>query len=360
MAGLVVQFPTNVSLDRVIQEYMVQKDELIGIKEVMPFEDQETQIVEWDVLDNLKGLTAAHTLGADPVMGQRRGSRTRRYDPLFWKQQELIREDEILRRRQLGTLGNVVNIDSLVTRAAVDGIDLDYLRAEFLVWLSLANNGFTVNNNGVVVTETFAFQQFTAAVPWATFATATPATNFNSLKPLARGTGGTLKGAKAYMNSTTCSNLLQNANPNDLFGLRGPSFATQTYSLEEVNKLLKSRNLPELVEYDEGYYDANGNFQTFIPDNVVVLKLRRPSGKGQEAGNIALTPSLHRIVGGKEAPGFFAKIEVNGMAGAAAMGAATIDLEALGSSANPRISVFHGWYGGPISRYQRSFIIMHV
>jgi hypothetical protein len=358
MAGVVVQYPTNVALDRVIQEYMVQKELLIGIKEVMPFENQATQLVEWDLLDNLQGMTASHNVGTDPVLGQRRGSSTLRYAPLYFKQQELIREDEILQRRQLGTLGNVVNIDNLVTRVAVDGIDLDYLRAEYLVWLSLCNFGFTINNNGVIQTETFAFQSFTSAVSWATYATATPSADFNSLKPLARGTGGTLKGAKAYMNSTTASNLLQNDNPADLYGLKGPNFATQTFSIEKVNELLTARSLPTLEEYDEGFYPIGSNdFQTFIPDNFVVVKLRRPASQAQQPGNIALTPSVHRIVNGKEAPGFFSKLEVNGRA---AMGSVTIDLEELGSSANPRIGVFHGWYGGPISRLPRSYIIMNV
>ena len=355
--AVVVQYPTSIYLDRVIQDYLVQKENLKGVREVMPFEEQEGQLVEWDVLDNLQGLTAAHKLGTDPVIGQRRGSVTRRYDPLYWKQTELIREDELLKRRQLGTLGNVINIDAMVTMLATDGVDLDYLRAEYLVWLSLTNLGFTIVIGGIVFTETFPFQTFTAAVPWSNFATATPAANFNSLKPLARGTGGTLQGAKAYMNSTTCSNLLQNNNANDLFGLRGPGFATQTFSLERVNELLKSRNLPELVEYDEGYYDQNGVFQTFIPDNKVVIKLRRPAGRFQEPGNIALVPSLHKIVNGQPKGGMFQRFTVNDRP---AMGTVTIDLEDLGANANPRMGVFHGWYGGPLARRPKSFIIMSV
>ena len=125
------------------------------------------------------------------------------------------------------------------------------------------------------------------------------------------------------------------------------------YSLEDINKILSARGLPTLEVYDEGFIDDDGNLQTFLPDNVLVVIGKRPSG--QRIGEFAMTPTLHRQLNGQAAPGFFSFIEVNGGANTG-----SVSMAALGAGKNPKIEITGGVYGGTILFYPRSIVVMKV
>ena len=102
--------------------------------------------------------------------------------------------------------------------------------------------------------------------------------DFRTWKLLARGRGCSFgAGAKAFMNTTTVNNLLNNANATDLFGKRNNNQGTIS-GLPELNKILLDADLPQIVEYDKGYIATGGSYTTFIPDNKVVLICKRDDG----------------------------------------------------------------------------------
>ena len=162
-------------------------------------------------------------------------------------------------------------------------------------------------------------------------------------------------GAKAYMNHTTANLLLENQNDADLKGFQNTNFVNLPYSVEEMNKILMMRGIPEIMVYDEGYYDEDGNYQLFLTDAEVIVIGKRPGG--QMVGDWCATPTLHKSKNGMPAPGYFSIIEVNGNPSAGAM---TISLADLGAGKNPKIETTGGIYGGTRLIYPRSIVKMTV
>ncbi len=292
-------------------------------------------------------------MGTDPKIGIRPGSVLKEYEPFYFKEADLIKEDEILRARELGTLGGVVNLDAQIARTMKARVDRNFLRAEWLTW-GMLTGSIALNDDNVKASETFPIQTAQTDIPFSNHDQAKPLAFFNSIRLKFRGTGAGAQGATAFMNQTTCNDILENANDKDIHGFRAQNFATLTYDLEQVNKILQTRGLPTIEIYDEGYYDDAGQFQLFIPNGTVVVVGKRPAG--EVVGNFGLTPSLHNENGGMPAPGFFSFILVNGDANPGAQAS----MGMLGASGNPKIEIIGGMYGGPVLWYPRSVIACDV
>jgi hypothetical protein len=350
--GLIFTFPTNVSLDLVLQEYVVQRDKLRGLQ-LAPFIDLLTQKVRWDIRDNVRGLTKTHVMGTNPQLGKRPGSKTKEYTPFYFKEEDVIKEDEILRSRELGTLGGVVSIDTEVALTMKNRVDRNFLRAESLIWQMLTGL-ITLDDANVKASETFPIQTLDAS-NWGDLSNGAPLKDFMDVQLLFPGSGASAAGAMAFMNQKTANNLLRNNNAADIRGYQTRQFIASTYGVADANKILTDRNLPNIEVYNEGYYDDAGVFQFFIPDDKVVVMGKR--GQGEVCCNFGLTPSLHRTKNGMPAPGFFSFITVNGGPN---NGAAQIDLQQLGQDGNPKIGIIGGMYGGPMCWYPRSIVRMDV
>lgn len=347
------KYPTNVALDMVTQEYIAQTAKFLG-EQLMPFEDTNTQVVQWDELDSERGMTAPHTMGTDPKIDTRPGSTLREFEPIPFKETDLVKENELLKARAYGTLGGVVNITDAISRIAKSRVDKNRIRVEWTRWQALLGQ-LTILENGVRVNESFAVQTHDVAVPFSTVATAAPLKEFNAVMLKFRATGASAQGAEAYMNQATANNLLENQNENDLKGFQNANFVHLPYSMEEMNKIQTARGLPKLVVYDEGYIDEAGSFQNFIPNGKIIVVGKRPAG--QAIGKWLMTPTLHRVKNGMPAPGMFEIIEVNGMP---STGSVTVNLQQLGQHKNPKIEVTGGVYGGPVLYYPRSIVVMDV
>src|SRR5260370_23905129 len=184
---LTYQFPTNLQLDILTQEYIIQREQFIGAQ-IVPLMEVGVQRVRWDERDKERGMTAPHAMDSDPKIDKRPGSVLREYSPIPFKESDLIKESEILQARELGTLANVVNLDRMVALTMKARMDKTFIRAEGLTWKMLTG-GFSLAENGINVAETFPVQTYNTVVPWATVKTATPLKNFNAIKLLFRGTG---------------------------------------------------------------------------------------------------------------------------------------------------------------------------
>jgi hypothetical protein len=348
---LMYQFPTNLQLDILTQEYIIQREQFIGAQ-IVPLMEVGVQRVRWDERDKERGMTAPHAMDSDPKIDKRPGSTLREYAPIPFKESDLIKESEILQARELGTLANVVNLDRMVALTMKARMDKTFIRAEWLTWKMLTG-GFSIAENGVTVAETFPVQTYPTAKKWSNNDTAIPLKDFNAIKLLFRGTGASAKGARAYLNQTTMNTLLENTNDKDIHGLRSKNFVSPTFDLDQVNTILGDRGLPELVVYDEGFYDDNLNFTTFIPDGMVVIVGKRQMG--QVVANFISTPTIHRVANGLPAAGFFSFIEINGGPN---NGAISVDVGRLGQAANPNIKLTGGVYGGPVLWYPKSIVVM--
>jgi hypothetical protein len=351
--SIIYRFPTNVSVDDATQEYFIEREKLLGDK-IMPFVERWTQRVQWDELDNESGMTAPHKLKTDRRVGTRPGRRKREYKPIYFKETDVIGEDELLEEEQAGTLGGVVDMHELIGRTIKTREDKNFLRAEYLRWQALRGE-ININENGVRVHETFPVQTYQVDIDWRSSATATPLRDDNAVSLMFRGTGASGKGAIAYLNKTTLNWKLQNANPADLQNFRAENFRNVTFSLADLNKIQRDRELPEYELYDEGYYETATTYKTFIEDGEVIVIGKRPAG--QPVGDIAMTPSLHRQKNGKSAPGMFTIVEVNGQKN---VGSIEVSLADLGASKNPKVEVTGGFYGGPRIKFPRSVIRMRV
>lgn len=348
MAGLIYTFPTAVEADVMTQEYFIERDKFIG-EEFLPFEEKFTSKVRWDELDNVRGMTAAHKMGTDPQIDAREGSRTREYTPIPFKETDVITEEELLLARELGTLNNVVNIDSLVARTIRDREDKNFIRAESLRWQALTGR-IDINENGVRVREDFPVQVYDPLVEWDQHATATPLRDMAAASLLLIGTGASAEGAQAVTRTSTFNHLLENTNDADLRMFRNDAQSVN-YDLESVNKILEKRKQPVFRLYDRGFNPEVGDFEFFVPEGEVIIVGNRP--RNQKVGAVAMTPTLHRIKDGRPAPGMFSIIEVNGQA---AEGMMQFDLNKIGLHKNPKLEITGGFYGGPFLRYARSII----
>ncbi len=333
------RFPTAVELDFVVQEYAgVAQEQMLG-HQILPLVERNTDRVRWDILDNDRGMTRPVAPDADPAFDERLGVTTKEYTPLEFGQFARIPRSEIESARRLGTLGEVVDVSELVTRELTRQLNKVHLRIEFLIWQALLGQ-ISFNENGVVVTETFPVQTYTAATSWADRANATPLRDFDAVALLMRGTGASLSGARAYANRKVINSLLENGNTADIRGLMNLQ-TTATIGLTEVNRVMALRGLPEVIQYDEGYYDDAGNFIPFIPDNTVIVVGRRPTG--QQVGDFLLTRTAYKLQAGEPQPGIWQRV-----------------IPPREDSTNPTILVGAGFKGGPRLLYPRSVVVMNV
>ncbi|PYS88980.1 MAG: hypothetical protein DMF64_18930 [Acidobacteria bacterium] len=350
--GIVYRFPTNLSMTEVTQEYMIEREKLLGIQ-IAPFEEFMTQEVEWDELDAERGMTAPHNMRSDPKIDRRPGSKLRKYSAIPFKETDVVQEEELLRARQYGSLYGVVDLHWIIARIMKARVDKTFLRAEWCIW-SMFRGLLDINENGVRVHETFPVQTFDSAVDWDQFVTATPLADDMAVALRFAGTGASAKGAKAYCNQATLNMRLKNRNEDDLYGLR-KNATSVVFGLKEMNELLDERGLATYEVYDEGFNDDDGDFERWLEDDEVVVIGKRP--QGQKVAGFAMTPSLHLIKNGMQAPGFFSILEVNGHGNS---GMTEVSAADLGAGKNPKLEITGGVYGGPRLPYPRSVIHMQV
>src|SRR5205085_6856877 len=131
--GIVYRFPTNLSMTEVTQEYMIEREKLLGIQ-IAPFEEFMTQEVEWDELDAERGMTAPHNMRSDPKIDRRPGSKLRKYSAIPFKETDVVQEEELLRARQYGSLYGVVDLRWINARIMKARVDKTFLRAARCIW----------------------------------------------------------------------------------------------------------------------------------------------------------------------------------------------------------------------------------
>lgn len=250
--------------------------------EIFPTVDSEYWTLEWTQKDNWRGFQQLRGLNGEPSYVKMVGERAYSAKPGVFGEFMTVDETMMTLRAQNTYPGAPVDISDLVTERQ------DYLNfretelLEYIHWKALLDGQFTfVGPTGATYGDVFPIQTATFS-NWSVVATATPLLDLMGLKTLASGKSVSFgSGAKIYMNSVTLSYMLRNTNQADLggqlSGLTGNARPIKT--LEEVNTLLSSHNLPGIVEYDEGYVaEATGTFTKWIPDRVLSIVGQRTNG----------------------------------------------------------------------------------
>lgn len=286
-------YPTNYQLRVIAQEKQARLVENRLGFQIMPMRDVDAASVEWEQWDNYTGLQNVRGLNGEPTRVLRTGSKRFRMLPGYYGEFTRLDEKELTERRTLGDPYRPVNITDLVMSAQDHLLSRRLDRIELIIWTLLTSGTFSVidGQGALQHTDTYPIQTFTAAVAWATVATATPLADLRAVQLLGRGKGASFgAGAMAIMNRTTYNSMIANANANDL-ARRFNTVATSVSSLEAVQTVVSSEGLPQIVIYDETYFDNAGATQLFVPNNKVVVVGVRPAG--QAVGEYQLTRNVN-------------------------------------------------------------------
>lgn len=325
-----VNWPSSDVATRLIRSFEPDPKRFIG-RTILPLNttdyDKTPALISWNLLGSVSGMTSSHTLGTVPPIVSYRTLSKLNAEPAYFK--EMIRLDE----------KDLINIDSadparagregeqLVTRAIMDlNLRCD-TRIEHSTWQALQGS-LTLNDNGI--TRVVDYQvPYKFSVGGGGFGPAWSAAGSNPISDLSmaaeviRGSGG----VTAYMNRNTARVLINNEAIVDRVKQSTVVLQLDSRNIGQTLSLLVP-GLDDCVVYNEGFLDGNGAWQTYIPDNVIILLGK--AVPGIPLGEWASTPSLHNGGIAKATGGKFAAVE-----------------DHINES-NPRVDVFGGIYGLPV------------
>lgn len=340
MPTLTYTYPEAVELREVEQVLLPQLVEDDPIFDEFPIEEVEYDRLIWEQLDNYQGLQQVRGLEGAPRMVRRPGSKTWDMEPGVYGEFTEISEKELTQRRRLGTFDQPINIDDLVGQAQTLLLQRRLDRIRYIIWTLLTSGTFSIPQaDGTILhTDTFPLNTLTAAVPWATVATATPTLDIRNAQLLSLGQSVDFgAGAKLYVNQVTANSLLQNINAGDFFGRRNASGATFN-SMKDVNEFLAANDLPSIVVYNKFYINDSGVATRFLPNNRAVLIGKRTNGAKLGAYRMTRNANNPRLE-----PGAYTRV---------------IDLGEL--SVPRRIHVHDGHNGGPVVFFPGAVVVLTV
>lgn len=332
-------YPQNAELRKIEQSLLPTLTQDDPIFDIMPIETSDAATVMWEQEDDYVGLQQIRGLNGAPQTVKNVGGKRFIIEPGIYGEVATVDEIEITMRRGYGTFAESIDISDLVRKRQDQLLTREIARLRFIGWTLVSTGTFSINGpDGLVYhTDTFPLQTFSAGVAWSTVATATPLKDFRSVKLLQRGYSVSFgRQAKAYANSTTVNNMLNNTNAADIGGKRRGGGDTFN-SLADMNQILLDNDLPMIVEYDKGYKNDAGTWTNYLADGKVVVVGAREDG-GRVAGYQMTRNANNPNFGG----GAYVKV---------------VDDE----NAVPRnVQVHRGHNGGPAFYYPSAVVIMSV
>jgi hypothetical protein len=347
-------YPTSFEM-RTLLPVLEQRDRAsrLGLR-IMPIRRVNAAKVRWRQRDNSWGLQHLRGLDGVPTLVTRVGEKSFEYTPGVFGEYEMVTETELTERSgSVDVRTTVIDVGDLVAECDDQLIQREDDRIESSNWAVLTTGTISIkiagpNGQQVGYTSTYTIQTFTAAVAWATIATATPLKDFQTVSLLGVGKGVNFgAGANAYMNSVTGNNMLNNTNANDLAGRRAEMGSTID-NIPEVNRFLVGRASPPITLYDQGYpSDAAGTYTKFIPDNKVVVVGQKPGAAS--VGYYVIT----RNANANYQPVSYRFVLDFANGGGAGGGNAP-------KKVPPHIEVHRGHNGGPTMEYPSAVVLMNV
>lgn len=273
-------YPSAVELTQVAQLLEPRLTADRPIFDIFPIRNVDSHILEWEQIDNYTGLQQVRGLNGEPSRVKPIGAKRYLMTPGVYGEFKLIDEQQLTTRRPYGAFVGFIDVTDLVLEAQNHLLGRRYDRIELIGWTLLATGTFSVNDGASVLhTDSYTTQTYSAAVAWATVATATPLADFRAVALKSRGYSVSFgAGARAYMNRTTFNSMLSNTNANDLAG-RKAQFGESINGPDGINRVMGGDDLPQIVIYDEGYLDDTATFQLFVPNNKVIVVGQRRAGQ---------------------------------------------------------------------------------
>jgi hypothetical protein len=334
-------YPASAELTKISQVLLPTYQDDDPIFDLFPIENEDASVLKWEQFDRFQGLQQVRGLNGEPPKVKRIGIKQFQMTPGTYGEYAEIDEEELTKRREIGTFGTPVSLDELVTQVQEHLQQREVDRLRLILWTLLSTGTFSVATlmGGISHTDTYPIQTFTAGVTWATSATATPLANFRSVQLLSRGFSVNFGSqATAFMNRTTFNTMISNTNNTDIAGRRTSGLLT-VLNLEEVNKVLAGEDLPTIQIYDRTYQDESDTTQLFIPNNKVVVVGQRPNG--ESVGAYKMTRNANNDDLG---PGSYTLVE-----------------DSLNAQRPPRMLRLHrGHNGGPVIWFPSAVVVMTV
>lgn len=309
---------------------------------ILPARNVDAAFVEWVQGDNYFGLQQLRGLGGAPSYVKPVGSNTYRYAPGYFGEFRMVDETELT--LMSGSVnGGTLDLSARIMQMQDQLIAREQARIDYMRWILLTTGTFSITApNGTVFTDTFTLQTPTAT-DWSTLATATPLKDLRDAKATL-GVGKGLNfgaGSKLIMNSITANYLTGNANAADLKG-KLTSGGNTLNMASDINRLFLGNGLPEVIEFDDGYYDDNNTFQYFVPTDKVVWVGSKANG--EKIGEYLMT--RHMINGGGTGSWEFVKDFVNGVNAP--------------KEVPSRVEVYRGHNGGPTLAFPSAIAVLSV
>lgn len=333
-----LQYPSVSELQEIEQDLLPVLTQDDPIFEIMPMVDVDADLLEWDQEDDYTGLTSLRGLNGQPGNVRAVGAHRYAAEPGVYGDFMTIDEEELTKRGRLGTYNLPIDITDLVMSRQEQLLHRRINRLRWLGWTLITTGAYNVlSRTGVRHTDTYSLQTYNAST-WATANTATPLADFRGAQLLSRGHSVMFgAGAQAFMNRATANNLLANTNAADLGGKRTSGLAN-ILSITEINNVLNGEDLPTIRIWDDGYKDDNGDFQLFIPNNVVTIIGRRMGGA--KIMDVAMTQNANNQ---NSAPGPYAFVK-----------------DRRGETVPPTVDVHDGFNGGLRVYFPSAIVLMDV
>lgn len=274
-------YPSNAILQEIAQDLLPVLTMQDPIFEIMPITESDADMVLWEQEDNYVDLMKFRGINGQPNKVQPAGLKRWAMQPGYYGSFNVVDEQELTRRRQIGNPLAPINLEDIVMKRQNQLMTQMVNRIRTIGWTLVSTGTFSVTNDAgnVVHTDTFNVQTVTGST-WGTTATATPLADFRAVQLKQRGHSVRFdQSAKAYMNRVTFNYLTKNTNSADLYGKRTAGLQT-VLGVNDINSVLLAEGLPQIVIHDDGYLDSTGTFVPFIADNkVAVVGNRTDNGK---------------------------------------------------------------------------------
>jgi hypothetical protein len=215
-------------------------------------------------------------------------------------------------------------------------------RMQWLMWTLLRTGVYNVTNEvGTVVHQDGYTVTTYAASDWSTVGTADPLADLRAIQLLPEGTSADFgPDAIILVNRRTANYLLANTNTASMAGKRVNGGSTLN-TMEDVNRIFAGEGLPQIVVYSDGYYDDNGTFQLWIPNDYAIV-----IGRFNGSTELGEFRRVRHADNPGAAPGPFLKIT---------------DTARNPNAPPPRqVRVYRGQNGGPVIWYPGSVVVMRV
>jgi hypothetical protein len=338
--NMVYIYPTAKELRRVEQLKLPRMVLNSPILRYFPLEGRREFFLQWSQKDNYGGMTHIRGLNGKPARVYPVGERDFFMKPGVYGDFMAVDEQEMTLRTVNNGPGVPIPINDLVTERQDQLLVRRLNRIEWLCWQLAINGHFIVQDVRGVIQHTSAYpvQSYTAPTDWTDYENARPLFDFQNVAAFGRGKGVDFgRRATAFANRATAMNLTMNTNPAD-FGAKRVGGGNTVTTLEEVNRIYLTNDLPQVEIYDETYDDENGNPVDHIPNGKVVVM--GALNNGQTIGNFRFVFNANNL-GGEPAP--YMRV-----------------INKTENQIPPEVEVHDGFNGGPVIYYPGAIVVMDV